>query len=190
MRSLDPLYFSFYWLIEKKRILTLSNHSLRWISLPVKPATTIVVLSLSRSTSWATGPNRTTTDRDESSCWKKNGTFYRFIVSLILVARLEQIRKSPLALLKLFYGKPLNPSWPPSSASGILNHMHACSLLIARFTENNRNWSKFHHDTWHRTMIQITYHNQGSKKVESQHVLWAILLARRDHFLVIMDPCP
>ena len=50
------------------------------------------------------------TDRDESSCWKKNGTFYRFIVSLILVARLEQIRKSPLALLKLFYGKPLNPS--------------------------------------------------------------------------------
>ena len=101
----------FFLLVNlKKRISTLSNHSLRRISLPVKPATTIVVLSLSRSTSWATGPNRTTTDRDESSRWKKNGTFYRFIVSLILVARLEQIRKSPLALLKLFYGKPLNPS--------------------------------------------------------------------------------
>ena len=98
------------WFKKKKRILTLSNHSLGWISVPVKPATTIVVLSLSRSTSWATGANRTTTDRDESSCWKKNGTFYRFIASLILVARLEQILKSPLALLKLFYCKPLNPS--------------------------------------------------------------------------------
>ena len=50
----------------------------------------------------------------------------------------------------------------------------------------------FYHDTWHCTVIKITYHNEGSKKVESQHVVWAsgsikqILLALRDHFLVII----